>query len=267
VLVYELLASGPSKIMEAASARAREAGYVLDIVSLDASNDAGITDAIDLVAQSHIAGVLAFTPNEHVISALRAANFSVPISLEAESEDWSSGGTHLGEAGVDLMVEHLASLGHKRFFHIGGPVDSLAARGRARAYTSAIDRLGLLSVGSLPGDWSALSGHEAALELPLDAGVTALVAANDQTALGAIAALRLRGVSVPGDLSVVGFDDIPESQFFQPALTTVRFDFASQGRNMVDRLIARIEGRKTAGGPAVDEPTAIIRESTALPRR
>jgi DNA-binding LacI/PurR family transcriptional regulator len=100
------------------------------------------------------------------------------------------------------------------------------------------------------------------MNIPLDRGVTAVVAANDQCALGAIAGLRRRGVTVPEDVSVVGFDDIPESEFFQPPLTTVHFDFASQGRMIVDRLIARIEGAGPIAAPLVEEPVAVIRSST-----
>lgn len=262
-LVYELLASGPSAIMEAASVRAREAGFVLDIVNLDPRSDAGVEDAISLVAQSHLAGVLAFTPTEQVVRALRNANFSVPVSMESESDDWAAGGSRLGEDGVDLMVEHLESLGHRRMFLIGGPDGWLAAEGRSRAYLRALAARGLTSVGTVAGDWSARSGYEAVGRIPLDAGITAIVAANDQTALGAVAALTERGLRVPEDISIVGFDDIPESQFFRPALTTVRYDFASQGRLLVDRLIARIEGTPVPDSAAVKKPVAVIRASTA----
>jgi DNA-binding LacI/PurR family transcriptional regulator len=261
-LVYELLASGPSKIMEGASIRAREAGYLLDIVSLDPENDGGISEAIDLMAQSNLAGLLAFTPTDRVVHALKQASFSVPVSLESETSMWNDDGElTMGESGVELMVDHLVSLGHTRFFHISGPPGWLAARGRSNAYESALAAHGLTSVGTMPGDWSAAAGFAAAMALPLDAGITALVAANDQTALGAISALESRGVSIPRDMSVVGFDDIPESQFFRPPLTTVRFAFAEQGRIAIDRLLARIDGRApevTETGP----PALVVRSSS-----
>lgn len=259
-LVYELLASGPSMIMEAATARARDAGYVLDIVTLDPTSDAGIDDAIRLVAQSHLAGVVAFTPNDRVVQALRAADLGVPLSIESDSGDWV-GGKRLGESGVDLMIEHLAGLGHRNFYLVGGPPGWLAAAGRERAYEHGLASRGLLSVGATAGDWSAQSGYAAGRALPLDAGITAVVAANDQTALGLVAALYERGVRVPRDVSVVGFDDIPESQYFRPPLTTVRYDFAGQGRALVDRLIARIEG-VTPAATDVHGPEAVIRSST-----
>jgi LacI family transcriptional regulator len=171
----------------------------------------------------------------------------------------------MGEAGVELMIDHLASLGHRRFFHIAGPDGWLAALGRSRAYESALHSRGLHSVGQAVGDWSARSGFEAAQRIPLDAGITAIVAANDQTALGAISALEQRGIEVPRDLSVVGFDDIPESQYFRPPLTTVRFDFAQQGRTVIDRLLARIDDATSAPLAEAAQPIIVIRASSAPP--
>lgn len=263
-LVYELVASGPSKIIDGASVRAREAGYVLDIVGLDPENDEGITDAIGLVSQSQLAGLLAFTPTDRVVRALKHASFSVPVSLESEAGDWTADAdSALGEAGVAMMIDHLAKLGHQRYFLIGGPEGWLAAEGRSRAYRRALDSLGLQSMGEVPGDWSARSGYEAASRMPLDAGVTAVVAANDQTALGAISALTERGISIPRDISVVGFDDIPESQYFLPPLTTVRFDFAGQGRIAIDRLLAKIDPKRIEPALEPSPPVIVVRASSA----
>jgi LacI family transcriptional regulator len=268
-LVYELLASGPSKIMEGASIRAREAGYLLDIVSLDPESDGGITDAISLISQSHLAGVLAFTPTDKVVRALQSAKFAVPISLEYRWEsDWGNGPgiPHMGVGGVDLMVEHLAQLGHRRFFHVGGPKGWLAAEGRLTAYRDALGVRGLESIGESSGDWSAANGYESAMRMPLDQDVTALIAANDQIALGAIAALESRGVSVPADMSVVGFDDIPESRYFRPPLTTVRFDFAAFGRLAIDRLLSRIDDSVAPPVANSVAPAIVVRESSGSPR-
>jgi LacI family transcriptional regulator len=263
-LVYELLAAGPSKIMEGASIRAREAGYLLDIVSLDPEDDGGIADAIDLMSGSNLAGLLAFTPTDRVVNALRSASFTVPVSLESEDGDDLGSRVTMGDAGVDLMVAHLADLGHRKFFHIGGPDGWLAARGRANAYENAVAARGLESIGMIAGDWSAQAGFDIAKTIPLNAGITAIVAANDQSALGAISALEGRGVSVPRDVSVVGFDDIPESQFFRPPLTTVRFEFAEQGRLAIDRLLARIDG-KTPVVVHTSAPMVVVRGSSGPP--
>jgi DNA-binding LacI/PurR family transcriptional regulator len=262
-LVYELLETGPSKIMQAASIRAREAGYLFDIVSLDPDDDGGIAEAISQMNQSELAGILAFTPTDRVVSALKQTSFSVPLSMESEASDWADeGGLRMGAAGVALMIDHLADLGHTNFFHIGGPEGWLAARGRSWAYHEALKRRGVHSVGEVAGDWSAQSGFDHILTMPLDLGITAVVAANDQVALGAISALESRGISVPRDISVVGFDDIPESRFFRPPLTTIRLDFEQQGRIAVNRLLAKIDGTPLPLASEVSLPEIVIRESS-----
>ncbi len=261
-LVYELLESGPSKIMEGASKRAREAGYLLDIVSLDPEDEGGISQAISLINQPELAGLIIFTPTDHVVDALKDASFLVPLTLESESNGWSDDGApKMGEAGVEELVQHLADFGHTRFFHISGPAGWLAARARSEAYDRALAARGLVSVGTVFGDWSAKSGYEATASIPLSE-VTAIVAANDQMALGVIAALDERGVRVPEDISIVGFDDIPESQYFHPGLTTMNFDFAERGRTAVNDLLAKIEGKEPTAHPKAAPPRIIVRASS-----
>jgi LacI family transcriptional regulator len=267
-LVYEMAELGPMRILDGATARAREAGYLLDVVSPDPTNDRAIAEAVALLNQSALAGVLVFAPTDGVLAALADVRFSVPVLVESEATGEDAGGPTFNEAGVRLAVEHLVELGHRSFFQIAGPDGWLASRGRSRGYHAALAAHGLTSAGTAVGDWTAGSGHEAGLAVPVDAGVTAVVAGNDQMALGALAALADRGVRVPGDVSVVGFDDIPEAQYFRPALTTVRLDFVAQGRLMVERLLDAIDG---ASGPRREElrPELVTRSSTALlsPRR
>jgi DNA-binding LacI/PurR family transcriptional regulator len=266
-LVYELLESGPSKIMEGASKRAREAGYLLDIVSLDPEDENGISQAISLINQPELAGLIVFTPTDHVVDALKDASFLVPLTLESESNGWSDeGAPKMGEAGVEELVAHLADFGHTKFFHVAGPAGWLAARARANAYDRALASRGLVSVGSVNGDWSARSGYAAAEKIPLDQ-ITAIVAANDQMALGVLAALDERGVRVPEDISIVGFDDIPESEYFHPGLTTVNFDFAERGRTAVNDLLALINGDKISAHPKASPPRIVVRASSGpVPR-
>ena len=96
--------------------------------------------------------------------------------------------------------------------------------------------------------------------------MTAIVAANDQMALGAIHALAQRGISVPDRMSVTGFDDIQEAAYFLPALTTVRIDFERQGTFVFDALLASIRGADAPESAAFMRPELIVRESTAAPR-
>jgi len=113
------------------------------------------------------------------------------------------------------------------------------------------------------GDWTATSGYEAMQQL-LDTGAdfSAVVAGNDQMALGAMRALRERGLGIPGDVSIVGFDDLPEAAYFEPPLTTIRQDFAGLGKQSVEYLIQMIESPDTPPHQRVLQPSLITRNST-----
>ncbi len=123
--------------------------------------------------------------------------------------------------------------------------------------------MGLPVLPLLAGDWTAESGRRAADNL--DDATTAVFSSNDQMALGLISGLAARGVRVPEDVSVVGFDDVPEARYYLPALTTVRQDFEKIGRIAVESLIRQVEGRE-AVPVAPLEPELIVRASTAAPR-
>jgi DNA-binding LacI/PurR family transcriptional regulator len=125
----------------------------------------------------------------------------------------------------------------------------------------------------LVGDWTPLSGYRAGQELAgrVAAGsarsrapqVTAVFVANDQMALGVLRAFREAGLSVPGQVAIAGFDDIPEAEYFAPPLTTVRQDFAAVGRAGVELLITTLEsGTRPAAERVLIEPRLIVRSST-----
>jgi DNA-binding LacI/PurR family transcriptional regulator len=119
------------------------------------------------------------------------------------------------------------------------------------------------------GDWSAESGFRAAAQLLERAPrkFTAIVAANDHMALGALRALHAMGIRVPEHFSVVGYDDLPEARFFEPPLTTVHHDFAGQGERCVEVLLSMIKGQPFEPALQLLRPELIIRESTAMARR
>lgn len=258
-LTHETSQVGPSRIAEAASAAAREAGYILDLVTLDTRNPHAIEESLELLSQHSLAGVLALASSDEMMRGFTEVDFRVPVYLEIEADDPTS----FSETGIVALVEHLESLGHRRLALISGPPDWSSARGRQHAYESAIDRLGLQSAGELHGDWSAGSGYRALAELDTLPDATAIVAANDQMALGAMLALKERGLRIPDDVSVVGVDDIPEAAYYDPPLTTLRNDFDTTGRMAVRRLIARIEG--TPPPPSEERPPLlVVRRSSGL---
>nr|WP_269326628.1 substrate-binding domain-containing protein [Kineosporia mesophila] len=175
---------------------------------------------------------------------------------------------------MDLVIDHLAGLGHTRIAYLGGSPTWVAARRRSEAVRGALARHGLELVAELAGDWSAASGARAVRALGPDdlAGITALVCGNDQMALGALLALDEHGIDVPTRMSVTGFDGIPESGFLRPPLTTVKVDYATHGRQLLESLLARIGqpagNIETTGNTPDDAPPDtefLPRGSTAPP--
>jgi DNA-binding LacI/PurR family transcriptional regulator len=261
-LTHEIGHVGPARIVEGASVAAREAGYVLDVVSLDTRDPSAIEESLALITQHSLAGVLALGVTDEMTRAFEATAFRVPVYVGAESDglvDDPRGA--LSRFGVPALVHHLAELGHRRFVHIAGPLDWSASRNRVRAYEAALAEGGLQSVAVLHGDWSAGSGYHAIADLDEVPDATAFVAANDQMALGAMLALKRAGLRIPADVSVVGIDDIPEAAYLDPPLTTVRNDFEGQGRAAVHRLLSLIE--RTDAPPAIiTAPALVVRQSS-----
>jgi LacI family transcriptional regulator len=175
------------------------------------------------------------------------------------------------ERAARLALAHLAGLGHRRLACIKGQAFSSDTAARWRAIRDAARALGLTIdktlVTELEGDNpSPATGDEAARRL-LEAGsrFTAIFTFNDVSALGAIRALRERGLRVPDDVSVVGFDDIPSAAYQNPGLTTVRQPLREMGRRAADTLVRRIEGRSGRGAPHTIslDPELIVRGTTA----
>lgn len=164
-------------------------------------------------------------------------------------------------AGALLAVDHLLELGHKSIVHVAGFQDWADGRVRARAYADRMAEVGLTPY-VVVGDWTADFGYKLGYREDFPAQATAIFAGNDQMALGLLHGLNSRGIRVPEDISIVGFDDIPEAKHFIPPLTTVRQDFRALGNLAVTALIQKLEGVKAVETEMI-APELIVRESTA----
>ncbi|CAL9625003.1 HTH-type transcriptional repressor CytR [Streptomyces sp. enrichment culture] len=167
-------------------------------------------------------------------------------------------------------TEHLPALGHRRIGLIAGPPRLLCSRARLDGYRAALEGSGVTVDASLivPGDFrpeSGFAGCNTLLDLPEPP--TAVFAGSDQMALGAIEALRRRGLRVPEDMSVVGFDDLPEVRWSAPPLTTVRQPLADMGKLAV-RTVLRLTRGERPDPPRVELGTdLVVRASTAVPAK
>ncbi len=166
--------------------------------------------------------------------------------------------------GARLATQHLIELGHQNIAEISGPLRNQDAYDRHNSWVATLKEAGLDCGTSVESDFSIEGGYRAMRNL-LDsrAVITGVFIANDSMAFGAHTALREYGLRVPDDVSIVSFDDIPESAHFVPGLTTVRQDFNLLGRMAVEYLVDLIENPQTAIHQRVLQPKLIIRESTA----
>lgn len=253
---------GPTSTVQGIEVAARAAGYHPLITST--SDDRGsILASLGFLLDQSIEALVVIAPQQRILEALRELEITVPIATLQSIELGDGTAVSVDQStGADLAMRHLLDLGHRRIQHIAGPVAFFEAAARRMSYERALTASGLAASDPIVGDWSAESGYRAAEHIA--PATTAVFSANDQMALGLIAGLRDEGRRVPEDVSVVGFDDMPEARFYRPALTTVRQDFEQIGRVAVESLIRQIEG----GGAERIAPLdvrLIVRDSTAPP--
>jgi DNA-binding LacI/PurR family transcriptional regulator len=259
---------GPAQTMLGLESAARAAGYSVSVSILEEATAGAMRDAVDgFVAQS-VDAIVALTTYDDAAEALQWIHAPVPlVAVQAGgSEDRPAVGVDQ-DAGARLATRHLLELGHRSVHHVAGPADSQEARARIDGWRAELGAVGAHVPEMLQGDWTPSSGHAAGrcLAARMRAGeeVTAVFAANDQMALGLLAALHEQGLDVPGDVSLVGFDDLPEAPYFTPPLTSVRQDFAELGRRGVQLVLDRLAGEDPHPEPV--PPTLVVRASTAAP--
>ncbi len=256
---------GPAQMMSGVERAARQLGYRLMFASLEQVAPDEVETVLENLGVRSVDGTVIIAPiDSAVFDEIDRAYQGIPFLKLGTLSD-----PHVPSVGIDQMLgsqivtQHLINLGHTRIAEIRGPEQWHDANDRHTSWLKTLASNGLKPAGSEAGDWSAQSGYDAAKHLMENRiGFSALVVANDQMALGAMRALRERGLGIPGDVSVVGFDDIPEAAFFEPPLTTVRQDFAAMGQQAVEYLAQIIEDPHTPPHPQVLYPELIIRRST-----
>lgn len=257
---------GVASMVQAIESAARAAGYRLTITNLATSAPGDVRSSIDHLMQQSIEGLIAVAPQTRVVPILDELKLPVPVQIVASTGTATSHNDQT--AGARAAVRHLIELGHTRILHIAGPRDWVEADHRMRGYLAEMDANDLSPRPPVLGDWTAQFGFEAGLELLRTEDATAVFAGNDHMALGFMHAVRAIGRSVPEDISVVGFDDVPESAHLWPPLTTVRQDFVGIGtRAMTDLLAALGEATEEDSSSDPAQLRLIVRSSTAPPSR
>lgn len=266
VVSFDTTLYGPASTLFGIERAAHEAGYFIVIASLQALDRISVGEAIDRLRLQAVEGILVIVSDAEAAEALVAVRPDLPVVAV-------DGGPIPGVpvvavdqlAGATAATRHLLELGHRTVWHVGGPPASIEAQLREQAWRETLTAAGILPPVPLPGDWSARSGYEAGHQLASEHDATAVFVANDQMALGLLRALHEAGLQIPQDVSVVGFDDIPEAAYFLPPLTTVRQDFGEVGSRSLRVLVGCLEasgaGALEPGGSTV-EPELVVRAST-----
>ena len=253
---------GPNSMLRSFELAARDAGYSVGSFTTSDGEERGADAALETLLSQDVDGLCVIAPRVSSLRTLARRNLSVPTILLVPEEVAGATTAAVDQyAGARLAVGHLLELGHRRIAHLAGPADWHDARERERAWRDTMAGSGLEADLVGEGDWTADSGYRWAQKLDLDR-CTAVFAANDQMALGVMHGLADRGISVPHDVSVVGFDDIPDSRHYLPPLTTVRQDFAALGALAVRLLLESLAGEAPEGLTKIS-PELIVRESSA----
>ncbi len=267
VLLPEMHGDFFSELIRGLDQVARPAGYHL-LVS-GSHSDPAETEEVLQALHGRIDGLVLMMPGPGGERLFRSLPRRAPVVLLNDLE----GGDEHDSLRVDnvrgarLAVDHLLDLGHRRIALVAGPESNSDALERRRGYRQALAARGLEPDPALelPGDFREASGFRAGARLAdMAPRPDAVFAANDAMAIGCLAALRDRGVRVPEELSLVGFDDVPMARYVKPGLTTVRVPIAEVGGRAMERLL-QVTAAGDGGPPRhhVVVPTLSIRDSTA----
>jgi DNA-binding LacI/PurR family transcriptional regulator len=262
VVTFDSTLFGPASMVYAIEQAARAAGFFVSIASSSSLARRSVLDAINRLREQAVEGIVAIVPKDSGLAAFADVPPGVPLVGVgvSRSQDVPMVGVD-NFAGAGLATWHLLELGHRTVHHIAGPAGWPEARQRLAGWRDALRSAGAEMPEVLTGDWSARAGYEMAQRLAADRSVTAIFCANDHMALGAQRALFEVGRPVPHDVSVVGFDDIPEAPFMIPPLTTVQQDFGEVGRRSMQLLI-EIAGGAHPRDQILLAPQLTVRDSS-----
>ncbi|GIF01650.1 LacI family DNA-binding transcriptional regulator [Paractinoplanes rishiriensis] len=267
IIGFESTLFGPASMLLGIESAAREAGYMISVATVRVLERPQVLEEVDRLTQHGVDGVLAIAPKQAVIHALmQAPRGSHCVAVGGASAAAAVPTVSIDNAaGARLATQHLLDLGHRTVHHAAGPADWPEATERIEGWRHTLYLAGAPVPPVDHGWWDAESGYDQGRRLAADPRVTAIFCANDRIALGVLRALHEAGRQVPEDVSVVGFDDMPDSGFFLPSLTTVRQDFAELGRRGMALLLEHMTGTDGTRPPdqLVLTPDLVVRASTA----
>ena len=254
---------GPTSIQRTIEEAARRSDLFASSISLSVITRETLDSAVEHLQHQLVEGIIVIAGQDEAVELARSRAIGVPVVVvegDLTQAAWTVGVDQV--LGARLATRHLLDLGHREIVHLAGPADWSEARARQEGWRAEMVGAGLRPLEPIFGDWSAQSGFSAGHVVAANRDITAVFAANDQMALGLLRALHESGLRVPQDVSVVGFDDCPETPFLIPPLTTIRQDFTEVGRQAISLMLAAVED-SSPERPQLIAPELVIRASTA----
>jgi DNA-binding LacI/PurR family transcriptional regulator len=265
VISFDTMLYGPASMLYGFERAAHDTHFV-SVASLPALDRRSMLDAVDRFLGQGVEGIMVIATQDTAVAALGHVPAKVPlVAVGCGTKAAVTSVAIDNEAGAYAATRYLLSLGHRTVHHVAGTSSHLDAQERVDGWRRALEETGAPRPDLLVGDWSASSGYKMGRELAADPELTAIFCGNDTMALGVMRALAERGLRVPRDVSIVGFDDVPDAGFYTPPLTTVRQDFGEVGRRALGTLIDRMSGAIESGLRVRIAPELIIRASAAGP--
>jgi DNA-binding LacI/PurR family transcriptional regulator len=263
VLSHDTTLFGPASTLHSVQSAARENGYRTTIYSLKSEDSESIAAGISDLINEGVDGIVIIAPQIRGAKEISNVIGNFPAVLVENESSAALPSVNVDQLfGAYELTRHLISLGHKSIAHISGPKYWYETGRRSQGFKKALSENKLENTFIWEGDWSARSGFEATKKIIKNKKITAIFAGNDAMALGALKALSEAGLSVPKDISLVGFDDLPESEFLTPSLTTAKQDFHAVGDQALGILLGLMNNSKARMNVAI-KPEIIIRSSTA----
>lgn len=254
---------GPSSIVLSFNRSARAAGYAVIATNPADIEAPTLRSSAEMLIRQSVEAIVLLAAERGVLDAFDGWELGVPlISLASEARGRGVRVSLDQYGGARRAVAHLLELGHRDIVHLAGPAGSMDAEERLRGWRDALTAADLPAVEPLRGDWTSDSGYSLGRRLLEDHTPEAVFVGNDQMALGLLHALQDAGLRVPDDVSVVGFDDVPDSAHFSPPLTTVRQDFTLLGQETMVAVLAQLKDEGSPVTSAMRTPELVVRASS-----
>ena len=252
---------GPANMVQAIGEASLDADLPVTIGHVFGYGDvADCRRIVRRLTRQGIAGLIVIAPVEAAARVLGEVPAGLPVVTVDGPPSWHTANVSVDQhTGGLLATRHLLAAGHRTVWHVAGPEHWHGSQAREAGWRAALAEAGVAAPPVVRADWTAAAGYRCGQLLADDPSCTAVFAANDYVALGLMRALAEHGRRVPEDVSVVGFDDVPEAGYTNPALTTVRQEFAEVGREGLRLLLDQLETGSAHAESVQVRPTLMSR--------